>query len=145
MKNTLYSIILIASLSLFVGIANATSAPSVKTGSEQNISWNTVNFSVGSKVSINLIRKVSDSPAKYEFVRKLSTDIANDGSEAWTPLRTEIGNDFMIEVVCSNTPDSTNGCSSTNNNQTFAIKGSFGANLANVFDAFIQFIESLFK
>jgi hypothetical protein len=65
------------------------------------IQWDSTNFSAGATVTINLIKKVSDSPISYEFVRTIASNTANDGSESWAPEANESGDAFYIEVVCA--------------------------------------------
>ncbi len=65
------------------------------------IMWSTKNYPENALVTINLIKKVSDVPASYEFVRALATETANDGSESWTPEAKESGESFYVEVVCA--------------------------------------------
>jgi hypothetical protein len=91
-----------------------------------------------------LIKKTSDSPAEYTFVRSLHANIANTGKASWTPTRHEIGSDLMIEIGCSSSTEYPNGCVSGTDMETFAVKGSFSENLASAFDAFIAFIKGIF-
>jgi hypothetical protein len=64
------------------------------------VSWKTTDFPKNATVTINLLRKVSDNPASYEFVAPIAVDTANDGTESWTPSSEEGEGDFYIEVVC---------------------------------------------
>ena len=120
--------------------ANAT----VKTNSSQDILWSSENFPKDGLININLIKKTSDSPAEYTLVRALHTNIANTGTATWTPTRSEIGSDLMIEIGCSSSTEYPNGCISGADSETFAVKGGFSDNLASAFDGFIAFIKSLF-
>ncbi|MES2216081.1 MAG: hypothetical protein V4481_02185 [Patescibacteria group bacterium] len=74
------------------------------------IQWKTTNYPANVPVTINLIEKVSDSPASYEFVRALAENTPNDGSEAWTPTEDEAGDTFYIEVVCASNAALSAGC-----------------------------------
>ena len=65
------------------------------------ITWQTTNFPHGVGVDINLLKKVSDSPISFSFVRKVVQNTANDGSELWTPAQNETGSSMYIEVTCS--------------------------------------------
>jgi hypothetical protein len=49
------------------------------------------------------LKKVSDSPISYTFVRKIATNTVNDGNEIWTPKAGETSKDLYIEVTCSST------------------------------------------
>jgi hypothetical protein len=116
----------------------------LKTNEAHTILWSTENFPVDGLVNINLIKKTSDSPAEYEFVREILTNIPNSGSATWTPSRSDIGNDLMIEIGCSTATDYPNGCVSGVDQETFAVRGTFSDNLASAFDAFIAFIKGIF-
>lgn len=116
----------------------------VKTNSSQDIIWTSENFPKDGLININLIKKTSDSPAEYTLVRALHTNIANTGMASWTPSRTEVGSDLMIEIGCSSTTEYVNGCISGTDTETFAVKGGFSDNLASAFDGFIAFVKSLF-
>ncbi|MES3030818.1 MAG: Ser-Thr-rich GPI-anchored membrane family protein [Patescibacteria group bacterium] len=117
----------------------------VKAGVSQDILWTTENFPKEGRVDINLIQKVSDSPAEYKLIRSLHTGIENTGSATWTPSKTEAGENFLIEVGCSSTSEYPNGCFSGTDTETFAVKGGFSANLAAAFDGFISFIKGIFS
>lgn len=108
---------------------------SIKTGSSQTITWTTENFPANALININLIKKVSDSPAGYQLVRQIAIDTENDGSFKWSPKRDEIGENLLIEIGCGNGEMFENGCKSSVDEKTFAIEKSFGANLASLWDA----------
>ncbi len=110
----------------------------IKTGSKQTVSWKTENFPKGAKLNVNLIHKVSDSPARYELERQVSKETANDGSETWSANRHEIGSNLLIEVTCGNPVEFKGGCTSNTDNKIFAVKGTFGENFANSFDGFMN-------
>jgi hypothetical protein len=74
------------------------------------VTWQTTNYPRGTGVDINLIRKISDSPASFSFVRKIVQNTANDGSELWTPAQNESGTDLYIEVTCSSSVNTSTGC-----------------------------------
>ena len=126
-------------------IVDSSTSAVIKTGSEQTVEWKTSDFPKEGKVNINLIRKASDSPVSYELIRQLSVSTDNDGSETWTPERSEIGENLLIEVTCAGSDDFQEGCATeAGDGQTFAIKGSFGSNLASIFDAIIEFFSAIF-
>ncbi len=74
------------------------------------VKWQSQNYPAGATVSINLIKKVSDSPTSYEFVRTLAVNTQNDGIESWSPAAKESGDSFFIEVVCGDSSGFTTGC-----------------------------------
>jgi hypothetical protein len=77
------------------------------------VSWEARNYPSNIGVDINLLRKVSDSPTSYAFVRKIVSNTANDGSELWTPNSGETGSDLYIEVTCASGQSFTGGCQIT--------------------------------
>jgi hypothetical protein len=85
-----------------VSLAADNTAAAGQTGARV-ISWQTANFPSNFQVTINLIKKVSDNPLSYEFVRTLAENTANDGSEPWVVSADEVGDAYYIEVVCGST------------------------------------------
>lgn len=82
------------------------------------IRWESRNFPNGATVNVNLIRKISDNPIKYEFVKSLGMNIANTGNISWTPGQDEISEqsaNLYIEVVCANADSLKNGCNVSTN------------------------------
>lgn len=71
----------------------------VELGQRQNIAWTSFNYSPQT-IAINIIRKVSDNPARYELVRTVSAATANDGSAVWVPAVTDLGDNIYVEVGC---------------------------------------------
>lgn len=92
-----------------VGIKNTSGLAAIFNANGQVISWITDGLASSKTVDINLIRKVSDSPATYVLVRKIADDIKNTGSFVWKPGTDELGTDLFIEVTCSGVSD-TAGC-----------------------------------
>ena len=88
---------------------SAAAAMAVKIGESQNITWDQTKFS-SANVSVTLIKKVSDSPARYDVVRVLSASTPNTGSIAWTPTAEELGGDVYTQVGCV---AATSACRST--------------------------------
>lgn len=75
------------------------------------ITWQTSGYPANIGVDINLLRKISDSPAiEYAFVRTIVKDAANDGQETWTPRSGESDGDLYVEVACSSTYQFKHGC-----------------------------------
>jgi hypothetical protein len=71
----------------------------VELGQRQNVAWTSFNYAPKT-VAINIIRKVSDNPARYELVRTVSVATLNDGSAVWVPAPTELGSNIYVEVGC---------------------------------------------
>ncbi len=72
----------------------------VELGQRQNVAWTSFNYAPKT-VAINIIRKVSDNPARYELVRTVSTATLNDGSAVWVPAMTDLGSNIYVEVACA--------------------------------------------
>lgn len=121
-----------------VNTVSSVSKSTIKTGSNQNITWTTENFPAGATININLIKKVSDSPVSYELVRQIANNTENDGSFKWSPKRDELGENLQIEIGCGNSEKFSGGCISSVDNKTFAVEKSFGANLASLWDAIMS-------
>lgn len=84
-----------ASLSLI-----APTSGSFETGQTQTVKWSSNNYRL-SDVNVNLIRKVSDNPVRYELVRTISDNTKNDGNATWVPAATDVGTDLSIEIGCN--------------------------------------------
>ena len=78
----------------------------VQVGDMQHIGWTSTNY-VAPKVSVNIIRKVSNNPATYTLVRTVASATTNDGSAVWVPAKTDVGTDTFVQVGCVN---STQAC-----------------------------------
>jgi peptidoglycan hydrolase-like protein with peptidoglycan-binding domain len=78
--------------------------------SAKKIQWKTADYPKNVGVNINLLKKISDSPVKYELVRQLAKDTPNDGEETWIPTSSEKNLDLYIEVTCSTTYAFKEGC-----------------------------------
>lgn len=116
----------------------------LKVGTENTVTWKTENFPGTGFVHINLIKKVSDSPAKYQLVRQISSYAVNDGEETWIPERGDVGENISIEVTCAGSARFAEGCVSGQGNNSFAIESSFGTNLAGVLGAFFDKFLGIF-
>lgn len=104
----------------------------VEVGQKQAITWTSSNYNSDSVV-INILKKVSDNPNRYELVRSISGDISNDGSATWIPAKSDIGSTIVVEVGCKN---STTACNGTLTASTLAvIDSSRFSNTASAFDA----------
>lgn len=84
-----------ASLTL-IGPAGAT----VSVGQRQDVEWLSDNYSAPT-VTVNIIRKVGESPIRYELVRTVSAGTSNDGLALWIPTLLEAGDDIFVEVGCT--------------------------------------------
>jgi hypothetical protein len=70
----------------------------------KEIKWQTNNYPVGVGVNINLLRKVSSNPDKFELVRQIAKDTPNDGYELWVKTAKDgDSSNLYIEVTCSTT------------------------------------------
>ncbi|MBM2818100.1 MAG: hypothetical protein HW401_690 [Parcubacteria group bacterium] len=87
---------------------------SVEVGVPQTIKWTSSDYPAGAGVSINLLRQVSAKPNKFEFVKTIKKDAKNDGEEIWIPAIGDNGNNFVIQVSCSQSFVFPEGCSSAN-------------------------------
>jgi hypothetical protein len=94
-----------------LSISGVTSPASAVLAGTKNIHWKTDNYPSRAGVNINLIRKISDSPKEFSFVRSIKTDTPNDGEDFWVPQNGENADDLYIEVTCSNTYEFKAGCS----------------------------------
>jgi len=84
----------------------APAGKAVTIGQPQTVTWTSGNGQP-SKVTINIIRKVSDNPASYELVRTIASDTANDGKAVWIPNEDDAGFNVSLEVACG---DSNEAC-----------------------------------
>jgi hypothetical protein len=75
----------------------------VDLGQTQTVTWQAANYDT-SGVSVNVIRKVSDNPARYELVRTVASDMSNSGSATWVPAWKDIGENDFIQVGCKPSP-----------------------------------------
>lgn len=103
----------------------------IKVGEQRAVSWRTENFPNGAFVNVNLLKKVSDSPIKYELVRQITQYGVNDGVEIWKIDKGDMGDKLYIEVTCAGSTRFTNGCGGSMDNSQLAVKDSFTNNMAN--------------
>ncbi len=78
------------------------SGGTVDVGQLQHVDWISTNY-VAPTVSVNVIRKVSDNPARYELVRTVARATKNDGSAVWVPAAPDVGTSDLIQVGCTPT------------------------------------------
>lgn len=93
-----------------VSLTKNSGLASVLFSDAKTIAWKTENYPANAGININLIKKVSDSPAQFALVRAIAKDSPNDGTETWTPQRGEYSNDIYVEVTCSDTYQFKTGC-----------------------------------
>ena len=91
-----------------------TSGTAIQVGVPQTIRWTSSNYPAGVGVNINLLRQVSTNPSRFEFVKTIKKDAANDGQEVWTPVVGDNGNNLVIQVSCSSSFVFVDGCKSSN-------------------------------
>jgi peptidoglycan hydrolase-like protein with peptidoglycan-binding domain len=72
----------------------------IEVGNKQTVTWGSTNYD-SSDVKINIIKKVSSNPNRYELVRVVSDKTLNDGSATWVPAKSDIGNSIFVEVGCT--------------------------------------------
>jgi hypothetical protein len=113
----------------------AINVSSVEVGDLQKIGWTSKNYSPAT-VAVNIIRKVSDNPARYELVRTVTSATTNDGSAVWVPAKTDVGTNTFVELGCTL---SGQACSSSVTGSALAVvdTGRF-SNTANVYSAIEQ-------
>lgn len=105
----------------------------VEAGQKQTVRWISSAYQ-GSEVSINLARKVSSNPDRYQLVRVISERTANDGVATWVPANSDIGYDLVLEVGCV---DSKVACRAGNTvgSNLAVIRSTRFANTASAFQA----------
>lgn len=112
------------------------------TGSTETVQWESSSYPTNGKVNINLIKQISTNPNQYSLVRVVNSHTDNDGSETWTPLAHETGDNYFIEVTCAT--ESTSGCRAGVSSQSFAmINTDTNRNLANPLSTFEDIIDFL--
>ena len=62
-----------------VSISKSNQTAAVVGSFSRSIAWQTSGFPTGASVNIDLIQKTSDSPATYVLVRKIASNIPNNG------------------------------------------------------------------
>ncbi len=72
----------------------------VELGQRQNVKWTSFNY-LPKTIGINIIRKVSENPSRYELVRTVSAATLNDGNGVWVPAQMDLGNNVYVEVTCA--------------------------------------------
>lgn len=81
------------------------------TQDELTLTWQTNNYPSAVGININLLRKVSDSPARYEFIRTIAVNTPNDNLHTWSLRPEEVTNNLYVEITCSDLYKFSNGCS----------------------------------
>ena len=108
----------------------------VEVGQTQTVTWTSNNYS-SPTVSVNLIRKVSDNPARYKLVRTISASTKNDGSATWVPAPTDVGAGLSIEIGCTSSAKPCQAADTLNTNLAVVPSTRF-ANTANAYSAIEQ-------
>ena len=104
-----------------VSITYPLSGVSLEVGVPQTIKWTFSDYPAKAGVNINLLRQVSSNPNKFEFVKAIKKDAKNDGEEIWIPAVGDNGNNFVIQVSCSQSFVFPEGCSSANVSDHLAV------------------------
>ncbi len=94
-----------------LAVSDVTSSAGAVLAGTKTIYWKTASYPANVGVNINLIRKVSDSPKEFVFVRALETNTSNDGESSWLPQVGENLDNLYIEVGCSDSYQFQTGCS----------------------------------
>ena len=89
----------------------------VNVGQKQDVSWTSSDYKAPT-VSIAVIRKVSDNPARYELVRTVTAATQNDGSAVWVPSKSDVGQNTLIQVGCALTAQA---CTAGTSNGALAV------------------------
>src|SRR3990167_9310869 len=104
-----------------VSITYPLNGATLEVGVPQTIKWTSSDYPAKAGVDINLLRKVSINPNKFEFVKTIKKDIQNDGEEIWIPAIGDNGDNFVIQVSCSQSFVFPEGCSSANVSEHLAV------------------------
>ncbi|MCK6463182.1 MAG: GPI anchored serine-threonine rich family protein [Candidatus Pacebacteria bacterium] len=114
-------------------------------GSAQTVRWSTSDYPKGAGVNINLLRKVSSNPDRYEFIRVIKENTPDDGVETWTPSASDTGDNLVVQVSCSGKTVFPEGCSSVQGTSRIAILDSAERQsyLASVIEAIKQSIAEI--
>ncbi|MEK7463946.1 MAG: peptidoglycan-binding domain-containing protein [Patescibacteria group bacterium] len=92
----------------------------IEVGNKQALKWTASNYS-SDNVKVNVIKKVSSNPNRYELVRSVSDKTLNDGVATWIPAKSDIGNNVFIEIGCK---DTTKACRSAVTASSLAVVNS---------------------
>jgi hypothetical protein len=111
-------------------LSNITSE--IALGNTQNVTWNSNDISSG-RVTVNVIRKVSDNPATYSLVRTVAISTENDGSATWVPSNKDLGGNLYVEIGCTKTASACRADISSS--QLAVLDSSSYLNTANAYQA----------
>ena len=89
----------------------------IEVGNKQALKWTASNYS-SSDVKVNIIKKVSSNPNRYELVRSVSDKTVNDGVATWIPAKSDVGNNIFVEIGCK---DSKTACHSAITSSSLAV------------------------
>ncbi len=91
--------------------AQSAAASSALLKNTKTVSWETAFYPDSVGIDIHILRKISESPAQYEFVRDLVTNTPNDGMYTWTPTAADLKEKKLyVEIACSDSHEFVNGC-----------------------------------
>lgn len=76
----------------------------------KTIIWQTEHYPEQYGVDIQLLKKVSESPAKYDFVQMIVTNTPDDGKYVWTP-NIASSESLYVQIACTKARRFTEGCS----------------------------------
>jgi hypothetical protein len=76
------------------------SGGAVEVGDIQHVRWTSSNYAAPT-VSVDIIRKVGENPARYSLVRRVSAATKNDGDAVWVPSEKDAGTGIFVEVGCA--------------------------------------------
>ncbi|MEI6057587.1 MAG: LamG domain-containing protein [bacterium] len=79
-------------------------------GGAKTLQWKPASYPTGIVLHAILLKKTSDSPANYSFVRVVDMNIQNTGTYTWSPQVSEIDGNYFIEITCGNNATPSQAC-----------------------------------
>ena len=121
-----------ASVDGLLSLTSHKGGETIEVGNKQALKWTASNYS-SDNVKVNVIKKVSSNPNRYELVRSVSDKTLNDGVATWIPAKSDIGNNIFVEIGCK---DTMKACRSAITSSSLAVVNSNKyANVAGAFSA----------
>ena len=121
-----------ASVDGLLSLTSHKGGETIEIGNKQALKWTASNYT-SDNVKVNIIKKVSSNPNRYELVRSVSDKTPNDGVATWIPAKTDVGNNIFVEVGCK---DTAKACRSAITGSSLAVVNSSKyANVASAYSA----------